>query len=181
MNKNQLVTCSMLVVLLSSVSAAYSMNHYKITVSSMSLNSDLSHMKDLDMGYKVELQYLFNSHLYVKVNSTGYGHDKFGFGGRVGVQTLIKKFKPYAEIGVDNKPHPQGSKTQFAYDVGLGYNLATHFQPFVEVDNFTYKDRASAKVGANIPLNSKFTLAGDYIHNLETSGDGFEVKLSYAF
>ena len=181
MNKNQLVAVSSLLLLLSSTSVAYSMHHFKVTVSSMSLNSELNHMKELNMGYKVELQYLFNSHVYVKVNSTGYGHNKFGFGGRVGVQTLIHKFKPYAEIGVDNKPHPQGSKTQLAYDVGLGYNLATHFQPFVEIDNVTYRDRASAKVGANIPLNNKFSVAGDYIHNLHTSGDGFEVKLSYAF
>ena len=169
---------SLLIVSTVASSVALAMNHYKISFQSFSTNSTLNTLKP---GYKAELTYYLNPIFYLKGNVALYPGNVFGEEGKVGAQQQFGALKVYVEGGYERKPANNHYKNEFVYDVGTSYHLFKYFSPTVELDNFATRDSRAIKLGGEVPITGRFSVAADYIQDIGRKGNGAELKLNYAF
>lgn len=157
---------------------------FEISLQGFSLNSEIDKLNNIDLGEKIELIYFYNQYFYGKFTNALYHHSQWGGEVEAGTQYhFLPKLKTYTELGYNYRPARNGKtyKGEFVYDAGASYDLFKYFSPQVELDNFTTHNHEKVKIGFSIPLNHSVSIATNYIQNLYSNGNGFELKFNYKF
>lgn len=162
---------------------AFAFHHWRVQTEALTLNPEIpSTLSNLDLGYKLDIQYNVNANLYASVNTIRYPHDRWSVGTTIGLTDAAGYVHPYAEVNYNRVPTNNNRRLPLVgYDLGVTVHIFKHIIPCVEFDNFFQKQKESVQVGLNVQLRHRFSVGGTFAWQPANGSNGVNVKISYSF